>query len=326
MKQFKLYGIVFPLLWLSVTSSFAADTLYDNRFQEWKKKAASGNARAQYKLGNYYLHGNGVKVDIKKAMFWFKKSAAQGNVKAAYRLGVIYYGNLDGSRNYSRASRWFLKAATKGHAMSQYYLALMYKDGQGVRKDPKRSLRWAKKAASAGVSKAKKLIAAHSTGVRLPDPKTSRVVHKDVAAPARTARRHPNRHRVATRKLLTSHKWSTAEKKVEGVLLALENCITGEKTIRCKSKRMKSNTKDYMADYLVETLFRDFDSSGRFIVKYRLNYLFVMPTDPDDPDPKYYIPAMGPDKTITMHCQLVGRTRIKCLNKKSNKVIVYTKS
>ncbi len=325
MRQFKLYGIIFPLLWLSAGPAYSADTLYDERFQEWRKKARHGNARAQYKLGNSYLHGNGVRVDIKKAVFWFRKSAAQGNVKAAYRLGVIYYGNLDGSRNYSRAFKWFLKAASKGHGMSQYYLALMYKDGQGVRKDRERSARWARKAASSGIGKAKKLLASYNS-TRLPEPKASRLAHKDVAPPVRRSRRQAVRHKLATRKLLARHKWSAGDKTVEGMLLALDNCINGEKTIRCKSKRLKSNTRDYTADYLIETLLKDFDVSGRFVVKYRLNYLFVMPADPDDPDPKYYIPAVGPDKTITMHCQMLGKARIKCLNKKSNKVIVYTRS
>ena len=56
---------------------------YSTAFSKFSILAQHGNAAAQFNLGAFYLNGQGVRKDEKKAYEWFEKSAAQGNARAA---------------------------------------------------------------------------------------------------------------------------------------------------------------------------------------------------------------------------------------------------
>ena len=86
-----IYKLVIITLLSSLAYSTFADTLYDKRFKRWQSEAEKGNARAQYSLGNAYLRGNEVKIDINEAIKWFEAAAKQGHSKSEYKLGYIYY-------------------------------------------------------------------------------------------------------------------------------------------------------------------------------------------------------------------------------------------
>lgn len=53
------------------------------------KLAESGNAHAQYRLGQCYLAGEGIGKDLQKAREYFSKAAAQGNESAAKALAEL---------------------------------------------------------------------------------------------------------------------------------------------------------------------------------------------------------------------------------------------
>lgn len=55
---------------------------YSEAFSKFSVLAQNGNATAQFNLGAFYLNGQGVQKDEKKAYEWFSKSAAQGNTRA----------------------------------------------------------------------------------------------------------------------------------------------------------------------------------------------------------------------------------------------------
>ena len=74
---------------------------------------------AQYYFARMYAHGGGVKVDKRKASYWYTKAAEQG-------LGY-----------------------------AQYDLALMYDNGDGIEVDKEKALYWYKKAADQGVTEAR---------------------------------------------------------------------------------------------------------------------------------------------------------------------------
>ncbi|MDD3148218.1 MAG: hypothetical protein PHD82_13030 [Candidatus Riflebacteria bacterium] len=48
--------------------------------------ARTGNSKAQFHLGEFYLMGTGVELSEEKAKYWFRKSAAQGSFPAKQKL------------------------------------------------------------------------------------------------------------------------------------------------------------------------------------------------------------------------------------------------
>ena len=79
-------------------------------FKEVLRLANAGDALAQYKLGLTYLIGDGVKKDLKKAVFWYKKAANQGYARAQVNLGVMYYHGIGVLKNPKLAAYWVKKA------------------------------------------------------------------------------------------------------------------------------------------------------------------------------------------------------------------------
>lgn len=86
------------------------------------KKAESGDANAQFKLGMDYASGQRVPQKCALAMEWYQKSADQGNADAQTELGATYAGDdifscnfhLDIPPDYGKAASWFRKAAEQG--------------------------------------------------------------------------------------------------------------------------------------------------------------------------------------------------------------------
>jgi len=56
-------------------------------FEWWLERAQAGNAVAQHKVGDMYLHGEGVEVDYDQAFEWYIKAADQGE-DVFYNLAV----------------------------------------------------------------------------------------------------------------------------------------------------------------------------------------------------------------------------------------------
>ena len=78
------------------------------------QRAESGDAEAQYNIGNCYFYGLGVKKDYKKAVKWFHKSAEQGNASAANDLGTCYHNGFGVEQDEEEAKRWWRKAVGNG--------------------------------------------------------------------------------------------------------------------------------------------------------------------------------------------------------------------
>tara|TARA_B100001105_G_C22089380_1_gene314347 strand:- start:175 stop:531 length:357 start_codon:yes stop_codon:yes gene_type:complete len=62
-------------------------------FEETKRLAEQGDARAQYNLGFNYATGEGVPENDAEAVRWFRLAAEQGLAEAQSNLGTMYgYG------------------------------------------------------------------------------------------------------------------------------------------------------------------------------------------------------------------------------------------
>ena len=117
----------------------------------WYNQAADqGLAIAQYRLATLYEKGRGVPQDNDKARGWYEKAATQGNVKAMHNLAVIYAEGRGTRQDFTTASTWFAKAAEFGLGDSQYNLAILHERGLGVQKDMLSSYKWLSIAAKGG--------------------------------------------------------------------------------------------------------------------------------------------------------------------------------
>jgi len=97
--------------------------------------AKGGDVDSQTLLGEIYLDGIGVNVDLDKAFFWLSKASNQDSPQAQYLLGFMYENGIKVDKNLERAAKLYTKASIGGDLMAKYHLAFMYKDGKGVKRD-----------------------------------------------------------------------------------------------------------------------------------------------------------------------------------------------
>ena len=116
--------------------------------------AMQGDVSAQWRLGQMYYNGEGVRQDYTKAAEWYRKAAAQGNPGSEYYLGLMYYDGEGVRQDYTKAAEWYRKAAAHGNsgvAYAQYNLGVMYYNGEGVRQDDAQAKEWVGKACDSGL-------------------------------------------------------------------------------------------------------------------------------------------------------------------------------
>jgi len=124
-----------------------ADGLFD--FQ--MKLAKKGNAEAQFKVGEMYETGFGVKQDMAEANNWISKAANQGHETAGFKL--LYWDmKKNGVTDANKAEVEALKTKAKqGNPQAQYFVGKMYAEGIGVKKNTDKAIGWLNKAALVGV-------------------------------------------------------------------------------------------------------------------------------------------------------------------------------
>ena len=94
----------------------------------WYQAAArQGHSDAQHNLALAYARGEGVEIDLSKALLWWRRAAQQGNADSQYNLGVMYAVGSQGVRqDLKRAKMWWLRAAEHGDPVAQYNLGALY--------------------------------------------------------------------------------------------------------------------------------------------------------------------------------------------------------
>lgn len=120
-------------------------------FKWYSKAAEQGHVKAQFILGNGYIHGSWGGKDVSQAFKWYRKAAEQGYAEALYMLGMCYAKGGDGiTKDISEAIKWYHKAAEQGNAYAQYALGECYKNGDGVPRDMQKAIMWYRQAAKHG--------------------------------------------------------------------------------------------------------------------------------------------------------------------------------
>jgi hypothetical protein len=112
--------------------------------------ANKGDATAQVQLAFAYQIGNGVPIDLDKAIELYRKAAAADNVEAFAQLGFVHSHGIGVPIDREEGSRWLRKAAERGHTRAMTNLGVAYEYGYGVVPDRNVALMWYQKAADAG--------------------------------------------------------------------------------------------------------------------------------------------------------------------------------
>jgi hypothetical protein len=95
-------------------------------FEDCKKSAVAGDAKAQNNLGNRYSYGVNVPIDHKEAFKWHLLAAEQGHVDSQRQIGCAYEWGFGVEKNNKKAEEWYHKAAEQGCAQSQERLKNHY--------------------------------------------------------------------------------------------------------------------------------------------------------------------------------------------------------
>ena len=145
----RLFVLLLTIL-LLLPLSVQADSLFDSQL----KLAKSGDAEAQFNVGEMYEIGFGVQQNEKEARYWMARSANQKHEIAGFKL--LYWDvERKGFKGKNKAKVIELnKMAKQGNSQAQYYLGKMYAQGVGFNKNPDVAIDWLKKAATAGVLEA----------------------------------------------------------------------------------------------------------------------------------------------------------------------------
>lgn len=128
---------------------------YSTALQIWEPFAEQGDVDIQHRLGEIYLHGQGVTQDFAVAAKWFRHAAEQGHSEAEGFLGALY-ANGDGvQQDDAEAVKWFRLAAEHGDAYGQDILGETYENGYfGVQHDYVQAVKWYRLSAEQGYATA----------------------------------------------------------------------------------------------------------------------------------------------------------------------------
>ena len=126
-------------------------------FEEFRVKAETGNAEAQYRLAVCYSEGKNVAKDKAEAAKWFRKAAEHDHAKAQYKLGRCYQQGAGVAKDEAEAAKWYGKAveslrrpAEMGDAEAQNDLGNCFHNGNGRLQDYAQAFNWYRKAAEQG--------------------------------------------------------------------------------------------------------------------------------------------------------------------------------
>lgn len=121
-----------------------AEALYQDGYMQdareiFRQLADRGDARAQYRMGQFYKDGLTVTQDSLQACDWFERAANRSHDQATFELGHCFFEGEGRPRNINAALYLYSALAEQGLPEAQYRLARIYAAGSGVRRDPERA-------------------------------------------------------------------------------------------------------------------------------------------------------------------------------------------
>ena len=99
----------------TLSGEFATDGRnFEEKLDDLKQKAKSGDAKSQLGLARRYYNGDGMAKDDAKAAEWYEKAAKQGIAMAQYNIGMMYQKGEGVPKDAAKAEEWLQKAAAQG--------------------------------------------------------------------------------------------------------------------------------------------------------------------------------------------------------------------
>ena len=106
----------------------------------YERAAELGDLVAQFNLGVFYEHGQGVPVDRRLAETYLERSATQGHDSAQLNLGLLYQSGVEGVPDYKKAIYWLQMAAESGNPKAHGAIGSMYFGGHGVNQNTAKAI------------------------------------------------------------------------------------------------------------------------------------------------------------------------------------------
>ncbi len=104
--------------------------------------ADSGEADALAALGQVYLTGQQVSIDVPRAIAVLERGAKAGSADAAAQLAELYTKGRQAPRDETKAFTFTLQAARGGVRTAIYNLGALYANGSGTKADDTEALAW----------------------------------------------------------------------------------------------------------------------------------------------------------------------------------------
>lgn len=128
---------------------------YKAAVQTWRPLAVSGDADAQFNLGQAYKLGRGVQADLPAAVEWFRKAAVQGHAQAIDNYGLALF--QEGKK--TEALPWLEKSVARGEKRAQLVLGTMLFNADGVPRDWTRAYALVTRSSQQGLPQASQTLA-----------------------------------------------------------------------------------------------------------------------------------------------------------------------
>ena len=162
MRKILLLALVAAVSSVSIAQSnrFEAGIAAMNRgrfavaYRSWLPLAEAGMPEAQLNLGLLYQSGQGVNIDLEKALYWYEQAASAGLAEAHLNLGMMYFEGMIVEQDYTISFREFQSASTQGLASGSLMLGRMLFEGLGVDQDKIRARELFLEAAKSGLPEA----------------------------------------------------------------------------------------------------------------------------------------------------------------------------
>lgn len=135
--------------WFRKAASHGSETAkeYVDRYRRLHPEDAEG----MYALAQTYrTGGEGIPIDLPKAVYWLNKAAERNYLLALNALGEMYFYGNGIPRDYFRAYNLWLKAASLGDAVAQRRVGVCYEIGAGCEQDERAMFQWYKSSAEKG--------------------------------------------------------------------------------------------------------------------------------------------------------------------------------
>ena len=113
----------------------------------------SGEPRAAYAIGSWFLYGRHVKKNLKSAIKYFRKAADKNIPEALFELGSLYEKGRGVRKNERIALDYYLKSAIHGDDDAIFEVGRCYFYGIGTKVDRRTGRIWLKIADERGVGR-----------------------------------------------------------------------------------------------------------------------------------------------------------------------------